>query len=68
MTQSSIFSRVTEYESISKNKTNLRNQMGYNRFPVNGVDYFFVVLYALFFPVIPVVSFYLIIRLYKKTD
>ena len=31
---------------------------GYNRFPVNIVDYFFVVLYALFFPIIPVVLVY----------
>ena len=39
---------------------------GYNRFPVDGVDYFFVVLYALFFPIIPVVLFYLIFRSYQK--
>lgn len=35
---------------------------GYNRFPVNVVDYFFVILYALFFPIIPVVSVYLLTR------
>jgi len=39
---------------------------GYNRFPVDGVDYFFVILYALFFPIIPVVLFYLIFRSYQK--
>ena len=39
---------------------------GYNRFPVDLVDYFFVVLYALFFPIIPVVSVYLIRRSSKR--
>ena len=35
---------------------------GYNRFPTEIVDYVFVVLYALFFPIIPVISVYLIRR------
>ena len=31
---------------------------GLNRFPVDIVDYFFVVLYALLFPIIPVIFLY----------
>ena len=39
---------------------------GYNRFPVHLVDYTFVVFYALIFPIIPVVSVYLLIRSSKN--
>ena len=39
---------------------------GYNRFPVDIVDYFFVVLYALFFPIIPIVTVFLIRRRSSK--
>ena len=40
---------------------------GYNRFPVVLVDYFFVVLYALLFSLIPL-SLYVVIRSTKRDE